>query len=202
MLVRKKTDFLEVIKRKGIFETLFHAINNTFGIIFSKINIFLFRTRGYDIDISVYLRGNNIFFQSKKNSIEIDKYCEIGYGVRMYSGFGGRIRINRNVGIFDSTIIDIHSELVIGENCLIAPFCYISDYDHVVKNAKIPIIEQGYVSKPISIGNNVWIGANAIILKGVTIGDNTIIGAGSVVTRDIPSNTLAAGNPARIIRKL
>jgi acetyltransferase-like isoleucine patch superfamily enzyme len=55
---------------------------------------------------------------------------------------------------------------------------------------------------PISVGNNVWIGAQSIILSGVTIGDNSIIGAGSVVTRDIPANVVAAGNPCRVLKSI
>ena len=57
-------------------------------------------------------------------------------------------------------------------------------------------------AEPVKIGHNVWIGGNVVILPGVTIGDNCTIGAGSVVTRDIPSSTLSAGNPCRVIRKL
>ena len=57
-------------------------------------------------------------------------------------------------------------------------------------------------AKPITIGNNVWIGANCAILPGVTIGDNVTIGAGSVVNRDIPSNTVAVGNPCRVIKNI
>ena len=55
---------------------------------------------------------------------------------------------------------------------------------------------------PITIGNNVWIGAQVCVLPGVTIGDNTVIGAGSVVNRDIPANVIAAGNPCRVIREI
>ncbi|MDR3011959.1 MAG: maltose O-acetyltransferase, partial [Chitinispirillales bacterium] len=56
--------------------------------------------------------------------------------------------------------------------------------------------------KPVTIGNNVWIGADAVILPGVTIGDNTVIGAGSVVTKDIPANVVAVGNPCRVVREI
>ncbi|HEX7757448.1 MAG TPA: DapH/DapD/GlmU-related protein, partial [Niabella sp.] len=57
-------------------------------------------------------------------------------------------------------------------------------------------------AQPVTIGNNVWVGGNATILPGVTIGDNCVIGAGSVVTKDIPANSLAVGNPARVIRQI
>lgn len=57
-------------------------------------------------------------------------------------------------------------------------------------------------ARPISVGNNVWIGGNVTVLMGVTIGNNVTIGAGSVVTRDIPDNTLAVGNPCRVIKSI
>lgn len=57
-------------------------------------------------------------------------------------------------------------------------------------------------AKPIIVGNNVWIGGNVTVLPGVVIGDNCVIGAGSVVTKDIPDNSLAVGNPRKVIRKL
>lgn len=60
----------------------------------------------------------------------------------------------------------------------------------------------GEASKPIVIGNNVWLGGGAVVLPGVTIGDNSVIGAGSVVTKDIPANVVAVGNPGRVVRKL
>jgi Acetyltransferase (isoleucine patch superfamily) len=57
-------------------------------------------------------------------------------------------------------------------------------------------------SKPIKIGNNVWVGDHALVCKGVTIGENSIVGAGAVVTRDIPPNIIAAGNPARVVKEI
>ena len=57
-------------------------------------------------------------------------------------------------------------------------------------------------SFPVTIGNNVWIGAHSVVLPGVTIGDNAVIGAGSIVTRDIPANTVAVGNPCRVMREI
>lgn len=65
-----------------------------------------------------------------------------------------------------------------------------------------PAGRRATVSRPIVLGNNVWIGAGAIVLPGVTVGDNSIIGAGAVVTRDVPANAVAVGNPARVVRTL
>lgn len=90
------------------------------------------------------------------------------------------------------------SNIDIGNNCLIAEDVFVTDYNHSTNKLV------GYnelVSKKVIIGNDVWIGQKAIILPGVTIGDGAIIGAGSIVTKDIPSNCVAVGNPARIIKK-
>ena len=86
---------------------------------------------------------------------------------------------------------------------LIASNVLITDSDHVVEEEGVPVTKnKSYISRPVVIGNNCWIGQNAVILKGVTIGDNCIVGANSVVTKDVPSNYIVAGNPGRIIRKI
>ena len=89
--------------------------------------------------------------------------------------------------------------ITIGDGCAIARNVLIMDFD-----AHDITYEDGRKNQntaPVTIGSHVWIGAGATILKGVTIGDNAIVGAGSVVTRDVPPNTIVAGNPARIIRE-
>ena len=89
--------------------------------------------------------------------------------------------------------------ITIGDNCAIARNVLIMDFDaHLITYADGTTNK---VTAPITIGNCVWIGAGATILKGVTIGDNAIIGAGSVVTKDVKANTIVAGNPAKVIRE-
>lgn len=92
------------------------------------------------------------------------------------------------------------SSIVIGRDCLIAELVSIRDHDHSFERSDIPIREQGFTVKPVTIGRNVWIAAKASIVKGVTIGDNAIVGANAVVCRDIPANAIAVGVPARVIR--
>jgi acetyltransferase-like isoleucine patch superfamily enzyme len=88
------------------------------------------------------------------------------------------------------------SKIIIGKECAIARDVVIRDYDgHMVD---IPGYEK---AKPINIGNHVWIGSRAMVLKGVTIGDGTIVAAGSVVTKDLPSKCIAAGVPAKVIKE-
>ena len=90
---------------------------------------------------------------------------------------------------------------MIGSNSMFGSSCFISDENHGMD----PADSKRYECQPLQlstviIGENCWIGEKAIILPGVTIGDNAVIGAGSVVTRDIPANTIAVGNPARVIK--
>ena len=96
------------------------------------------------------------------------------------------------------TMFDASDSIVVGRNCLVGPFCYITDHDHGI-NASSCIGEQPLVGSPVRIGNGVWIGAGAIILKGVTIGNGAVIGAGAVVTRDVNTAEKVAGLPARAI---
>ena len=97
------------------------------------------------------------------------------------------------------TILD-GAKVTFGDNVFIAPNCgfYTAGHPENVKQRNEGI-EYAY---PITVGNNVWIGAQVVVLPGVTIGDNSIIGAGSVVTKDIPANVIAVGNPCKVIRKV
>lgn len=117
-------------------------------------------------------------------------YCDYGYNLYLGKNFYCN---------FNCVILDVN-KVTIGDNCMLAPNVQIYTAGHPIDaQRRISGEEFGY---EIKIGDNVWIGGGAIICPGVTIGDNTVIGAGSVVTKDIPSNVVAVGNPAKVIRKL
>lgn len=100
---------------------------------------------------------------------------------------------------FDCIILDV-AEVHIGSNCLFGPrVCVFTPCHPIDAEIRNSGKESG---KPVVIGDNVWIGGNAVINPGVTIGSNTVIGSGSVVTRDIPDNVIAAGNPCCVIRPI
>lgn len=112
--------------------------------------------------------------------------------------------VGENTSISSYTTIYATYGVKIGSNCLISSNCGISSYNHVSNsNNRVRDVEEDKnFSKPVTIGNNVWVGMNACILPGVTIGNNAIIGSGSVVTKDVPENEIWAGNPARCLKKL
>lgn len=105
-----------------------------------------------------------------------------------------RLRIGPRTYVNRYTIFDASDAIEVGEDCLIGPFCYITDHDH---GRGIPYATQRLAGAPVKIGNNVWLGAGVIVLKGVTIGDNVVVGAGAVVTRSIKAGKTVAGVPAR-----
>ena len=125
----------------------------------------------------------------------------VDYGNNIY--FGNNCEVNMNCTFLDDNIIRI------GNNALIAPNVQIYTAFHPANATDRfgALKEDGSFAfcktqtAPVTIGDHVWIGGGAIIMPGVTIGDNVVIGAGSVVTKDVPSNTIAYGNPCRVVRE-
>lgn len=117
-------------------------------------------------------------------------HCDYGYNIEI----GENFYANYNLVVLDC------AKVTFGDNVQIAPNCGFYAVEHPLDAEKRASGVE--FSKPITVGNNVWIGAGVTVLAGVTIGDNSVIGAGSVVTKDIPANVLAFGNPCRVIRSL
>lgn len=117
-------------------------------------------------------------------------FCDYGYNIEI----GENFFMNMNCVILDG------AKVCFGDNVFIAPNCGFYTAGHPLD---VERRNKGLeYARPITIGNNVWIGGHVCVLPGVTIGDNTVIGAGSVVTKDIPADVLACGNPCRVVRKL
>ena len=123
-------------------------------------------------------------------NIESPFQCDYGYNIIM----GDNFYSNHNLVILDC------AEVTIGNNVFVGPNCGFYTAGHPIdaeqRNSGLEY------AKPIKIGSDVWIGGNVCVLPGVTIGDNTVIAAGSVVSEDIPSGTVAAGNPCKPVRKV
>ncbi|MNL01340.1 Galactoside O-acetyltransferase [compost metagenome] len=94
-------------------------------------------------------------------------------------------------------VLSVLDRLSIGADCLLAERISIRDHDHRFEDPSRPVAEQGYRIAPVSLGNNVWIGANVVLMKGVTLGDGCVVGANAVVTRSFGPGTVLVGAPAR-----
>ena len=115
-----------------------------------------------------------------------------------YTDCGKNITVGKNVFINSACCFQDQGGLEIGDNVLIGHQVVIATLNHLAD----PLRRADMTPKPVKIGNNVWIGSHATILPGVTVGDNSIIAAGAVVTKDVPANTVAAGVPAKVIKKI
>ncbi len=111
-----------------------------------------------------------------------------------HTHFGNNVYANFNLTLVDDTDIYVGDSVLFGPNVVVAVAGHPVDPELRRKVAQFNL--------PVHIGNNVWIGAGAIILPGITIGNNSVIGAGSVVTKDIPANVVAVGNPCRVLREI
>ena len=117
-----------------------------------------------------------------------------------YCDYGSHIEVGKNFfANYNCTIIDV-AKVTIGDNCQMAPNVAIYTASHPLHPVSRNSLYEYGIS--VTIGDNVWIGGNTVILPGVHIGSNTVIGAGSVVTKDIPDWVVAAGNPCRVIKKI
>lgn len=146
-----------------------------------------------------------------RNQILADLLGHIESGVWIeapfFCDYGENISIGENTFVNTNCIFLDDNRITIGKNGLIAPYVQIYTASHPLKaSERINNTQSGAPYKtltmPVTIGDNVWIGGNTVIMPGVTIGDNVTIGAGSVVTKDIPSDVLAFGNPCKVIKQL
>lgn len=117
--------------------------------------------------------------------------------------------INNAVGdviIGNYTRIGLHNTIIgpvtIGHHVNLAQGITVTALNHKFENPDIRIDEQGVSTKPVVIGNDIWVGANAVILPGITIGDHSVIAAGAIVTKDVPPHSLVAGVPAKVIKQI
>lgn len=117
-----------------------------------------------------------------------------------YCDYGKNIEVGKNFfANYNCTILDV-AKVKIGDNCQMAPNVAIYTAGHPIHPATRN--SQYEYGKPVTIGDNVWIGGNTVLCPGVQVGNNVVIGAGSVVTKDLPDWCIAAGNPCRVIRKI
>ena len=156
-----------------------------------------------------------------RGRLQTDGICFFCPGVTLELGRNATLRIGRFAWIGDDTKIRVHEGSVeigaktvmgqectisayqrvsIGRECILADRVMLIDFDHGVVEVERPIRLQGIYKRDVRVGHNVWMGYGACILRGVTVGDNAIVGTSAVVTRDVPTNAVVGGIPARVIR--
>ncbi|MDO6498347.1 sugar O-acetyltransferase [Photobacterium sanguinicancri] len=131
---------------------------------------------------------NALLDQESDAWIESPFNCDYGYNIEVGKGFYA----NHGCTILDG------APVTFGDNCLLAPSVVIATAGHPLDSVERAKGDE--YAKAITVGNDVWLGANVTVCPGVTIGDNVVVGAGSVVTKDLPANTVCVGAPAKPVR--
>lgn len=140
-----------------------------------------------------------------RGGVEIGNNFSLGKGsviecTGVIRELGESLKIGNDVGISPSAFISVRGNVSIGDSTIFGPGVKIFSENHIFESTETPIYLQGASRKGISIGEDCWIGANAVILDGVTIGKGCVIAAGAVVNCDIPDYSVAGGVPAKIIK--
>jgi acetyltransferase-like isoleucine patch superfamily enzyme len=168
---------------------------------------------GIDLIVSYFIFGKGVlvrrpFYIRKKGGFKLPKGFSSGPNLIIdVIGDAALLSIGEDVKINHRVHIACLDKINIGDRVLMASGVYISDHSHGSytganqSHPKTPPNERALVAKPVIIGNDCWLGQHVCVLPGVTIGHSVIVGAGSVVTKDIPDFCIAAGNPAKIIKK-
>lgn len=174
-----------ILLKNGLFYLLFRSTNT-------------FRCLGWPV---VFNSGVEI---ENTETLSIGKFSNIGKDTWMRSALPGKgtgITLGTNAMIGKRNFISCAKEITVGNNCIFGPNVTVVDSNHEYKDISKPILTQGS-SKPIPvlIGDDCWIGINAVILPGTKIGRHCVIGANSVVSGEIPDNSVVTGSPARIVK--
>ena len=145
----------------------------------------------------------NVLDMLREGRLEVGPHALFEPDVWITGPAPARIRIGGGTFLNIGVMVAAVGLVEIGEHCMFANGCFVTDGNHRYNDPEMPVPWQGFTTKgPTRIGDNVWCGANVIVTSGVTIGERCVIGANSVVTTDIPAFSIAAGAPARVLRTI
>jgi acetyltransferase-like isoleucine patch superfamily enzyme len=145
----------------------------------------------------------NVLSALREGRLEIGAQTVFEPGVWITAPDQARVRIGSGCFLNLGVMVASMALVEIGDHCMFANGCFISDAAHRFDDPELPVPWQGFTTKdPTRVGDNVWCGAGVVITSGVTVGRRSVIGANSVVTQDIPPYSIAAGAPARVIRSI
>jgi acetyltransferase-like isoleucine patch superfamily enzyme len=177
------------------------------GMLNAKYGRLILRLGWWKLRLRGRLRLDGLAFIGPGCSLEVGKNAVLELGRWSWLGHGCKVRCHEGV-------VSLGAKSVLGQECTISAFQHVSigrecvvadrvmliDFDHGIVEVDRPIRLQGIYKRDVRVGNNVWIGYGACILRGTTVGDNAVIGTNAVVTRDVPANAIVGGVPARLIR--
>jgi acetyltransferase-like isoleucine patch superfamily enzyme len=168
----------------------------------------LLRLAWFKLRFRSRLQVDGVAFICPGVTFEIGRNATLRLGRWSWVGNGSKIRVHEGeVSIGAKTVmgqectISAFQRVSIGRECILADRVMLIDFDHGVVEVERPIREQGIYKRDVRVGHNCWVGYGACVLRGCTIGDNSILGTYAVVTKDLPENSVAAGVPAKVIRK-
>ena len=145
----------------------------------------------------------NVLEALREGRLELGAHVLFEPNVWITAPGAARIRIGGGTFLNLGVMVAAAALVEIGEHCMLANGCFVSDSSHQFADRYVPVPWQGFTTKgPTRIGDNVWCGANVVVTSGVTIGERCVVGANSVVTGDLPPGTIAAGAPARVLREI
>lgn len=141
-----------------------------------------------------------VLWMLRDGRLELGEQVLLEDGVWLTAGPGARIVVGGGAFLNLGVMLAAERGIEIGEHCMLANGCMVTDAAHRFDDPDVPVPWQGFTSKgPTAVGANTWLGANVVVTSGVRIGERCVVGANSVVTRDLPPRTIAAGVPARPI---
>jgi acetyltransferase-like isoleucine patch superfamily enzyme len=153
------------------------------------------------------LKTDGLCFVCPRVKLEIGRHATLRIGRWAWIGHGCKIRVHEGeVAIGAKTVmgqectISAYQHVSIGRECILADRVMLIDFDHGVTEVDRPIRLQGIYKRDVRVGNNVWIGYGACVLRGVSVGDNSVVGTNAVLPSDVPENAVVGGVPARVIR--
>jgi len=145
----------------------------------------------------------NVLEALRAGRLQVGPHTLLEPGVWITLPGSARVRIGEGTFLNMGVMVAAEQLVEIGDHCMLANGCFVSDASHRYDDPEKPITWQGFDSKgPTRIGDNCWLGANVVVTSGVSIGERCVIGANSVVTKDIESFSIAAGAPAQVLRKV
>jgi acetyltransferase-like isoleucine patch superfamily enzyme len=145
----------------------------------------------------------NVLEALREDRLQIGAHTLLEPGVWITAPAPARVRIGAGTFLNMGVMVAALELVEIGDHCMFANGCFITDADHRIDDPNRPVPWQGFRSKgPTRVGDNVWCGTNVAITSGVTVGERCVIGANSVVNRDLPPYSIAVGAPARVIKHI